>query len=348
MNITNKRWMIGSLFFLLFIWILSQSLSHTNNSHHEVIFTDVGFDTAVTFHAQCSEKEFEQYSKIVETVFKENHKRFDNYHSYKGINNLYSLNHSSSLEMDATFMDCLQLAISINKENHNYDPSIGSILSLWHEARETNQLPSDASIQDAKNHIGLNHLQINDNTITTTDPQVQLDLGGIAKGYTTQRAKEALEKAGCKHGFINAGGNVILIGNKEDGSAWTIGIQNPDKAESLLSIRAKKDQTFVTSGDYQRYVEVDGQRYNHIIDPETGYPCQKMRSVTVITDKKSGWADGISTALFCMDYQEGIKWAMDHDIDCVWIFDQDQAPNENPTLIKNGYAIYTTKGIEIQ
>ena len=349
MNITNKKWLVGSLLFFLLIWGLTILNQHKPSNDHEIIFTDVGFDTPITFYAQCSDKEFEQYTQIVEKIYKENHKRFDFYHSYKNLENLYTLNQKKEkVKMDSTFIDCFQLSADIHKSLPSFDSSTGTILSLWHETRETKILPTQDMIENARKHVGMDKIQIEGNYITYLDSNLLLDLGGIAKGYTTQLAKEALEKAGCKHGFINAGGNVILIGNKEDGSQWTIGIQNPDKNESILSIQAKKDQTFVTSGDYQRTVEIEGKQYNHIIDPQTGYPAQIMRSVTVITNQESGWADGVSTALFCMNYEDGKNWAQEQGIDCVWIFDKENAPKEKKKKKSGNLYIYTTPDLNIQ
>lgn len=136
-----------------------------------------------------------------------------------------------------------------------------------------------------------------------------LDLGGIAKGYTAQLTKEKLNKAGLHNGFINAGGNVVLIGKKSDGSNWNIGVQNPDSSDSLLNIEVDQtNQAIVTSGDYQRYYTVNGTRYSHIIDPDTLMPAKQCRSVTVLT-KNSTKADGLSTALFSLNFEDGYALA---------------------------------------
>ena len=106
------------------------------------------------------------------------------------------------------------------------------------------------------------------------DPELSIDLGAIAKGYTAQLAKEALNKVGLKNGYINAGGNVVLLGEKEDGSNWKIGIQSPDSNDALVQYATKKATCLVTSGDYQRYFTYKNKKYSHIIDPTNRLSCK--------------------------------------------------------------------------
>lgn len=135
------------------------------------------------------------------------------------MNNLYTLNHEAydhPIQMDETFIDCLKLAMKMQSENSQFDISQGALLNLWHDARENTQVPpSDEKIQEALNHISLDTIQINGHEVSYLDSQLSIDLGAIAKGYTAQLAKEALNKAGLTNGYINAGGNVVLLGKKK-------------------------------------------------------------------------------------------------------------------------------------
>lgn len=356
-----KSWLIlSSCFLLLIISIIFfiQSRQSTNQDQQSITLTDVGFDTPVTFQAQCSQEDFEKYTKILKQVFKENNKRFDQYNAYSGINNVYTINHqagSQPVTVDDTTLDCIKLALQIHEICPKFDISYGNVMDVWHTYREEGmklnekgkdgKLPTDEEIQTALSHGGTDKIQINGNQISFTDPDTMIDLGGIAKGYTTQLAKKALNKAGLHNGFINAGGNVVLLGPKPDGSAWTIGIQDPDSQNSVVSFETDEDKTIVTSGDYQRYYTVDGKRYAHIIDPDTGYPANNCRSVTVITSD-SGKADGLSTSLFCLDYEQGKALAKKEGVQAIWIFDKDHSPNETPNLKTKKYNIYMTKKIK--
>ncbi len=120
---------------------------------------------------------------------------------------------------------------------------------------------------------------------------------------------------------LNAGGNIITIGLKPDGSNWVTGITNPDKtSDNSIICKVEMGQTaLVTSGDYERYFICDGVRYHHIIDPETLVPADYFASVSIFTED-SGLADALSTALFCMSYEEGLALVTDiGGIDVLWI-----------------------------
>ena len=231
-------------------------------------------------------------------------------------------------------------------ENPQFDISQGNLLNLWHDARENTQVPpSDDKIQEALKHIDINNIQINKNEVSYLDSELSIDLGAIAKGYTAQLAKEALNKAGLKNGYINAGGNVVLLGKKEDGSNWKIGIQSPDSSDALVQYETKKATCLVTSGDYQRYFTYKNKKYSHIIDPKTGYPANYCRSVTIIT-KDSGKADALSTTLFCMSVEDGMKYlsTLDYDVQAIWIVDKDT--DIKADLETKDYKIITTDKIK--
>ena len=332
-NKSILSWLVLSICFLIFISSVIFFVQNKDNETTEnlnVTLTDVGFDTPITLNCSCSQADFAKYTKILRKTFKENNKRFDQYHAYKNMNNLYTL----------------KLAMKMQSKNSQFDISQGALLNLWHDARENTQVPpSDDKIQEALNHIDLDNIQINKNEVSYLDSQLSIDLGAIAKGYTTQLAKEALNKAGLKNGYINAGGNVVLLGEKEDGSNWKIGIQSPDSSDALVQYETKKATCLVTSGDYQRYFTYKNKKYSHIIDPQTGYPANYVRSVTVITND-SGKADALSTTLFCMSVEDGKKYlsTLDYDVQAIWIVDKDRDVSSD--LKTKDYKIITTDKIK--
>lgn len=351
-NKTIWQWfMISLCFFILVCSILFYTQNKQNPKAEElnVTLTDVGFDTPISLSATCSQKEFAKYTKIVKKTFKENNKRFDQYHAYKNINNVYTLNHEAykkPVQVDQTLLDCLQLALKMQKQNGQFDITQGNLLNLWHNARENTQIPpTKDEITQSMQHIDINNIIIQDNEVSYLDPDLSIDLGGIAKGYTAKLAKEKLNKAGLKNGYINAGGNVVLLGRKQDGSNWKIGIQSPDSNNALVQYESAKPTCLVTSGDYQRYFTYKKKKYAHIIDPKTGYPAQYVRSVTVIT-KDSGIADALSTTLFCMSVEDGKKYiqSLDYDVQAIWILD---ATNSIKADLKTKeYKIITTDKIK--
>lgn len=350
-------WIALSISFLVLvggILVYATSRNQTGGSRsHTETYTDIGFDTPITFSMEGTDEEFEKYSKMVKDLYTGYNALFDQYHEYEGINNIATLNNKAAkepVEVEDGLIEVLELAKKESELSEKFDISEGKLISLWHDAREaeTPYLPKDEDIKKAMEHTGVEGIEINGNEVKFTDDSLQLDLGGIAKGYTSQLVADELQKEGLKHGYINAGGNVVLIGEKSDGSDWVIGIQDPASEGSLVQFKTKKPATIVTSGDYQRYMEVDGKRYSHIIDPDTGYPPEYIRSVTVI-DSDSGKADAMSTALFCMSIEDGLKFAEENGINAVWIVDKEKEPADaEPLYETKSFGIYTTEGLEDQ
>lgn len=352
-NRNSNLWILISLAFLVLIFGITTFVSGSKGKEKDVqersvTLTDAGFDTPVTFQATASEDDYMTYLNIVKDVFRENNQLFDQYSSYEDINNIRTLNEEAAdhpVTVDSRIIEVLEMSEEAEKINPKFDIAEGKLLALWHDERESDdpEVPDSAAIEKAKVHTGTEGITISGNEISFADDSISLDLGAIAKGYTAQMAKEKLQEAGLNNGFINAGGNVVLIGDKPDGSDWVIGIQEPDSNDSLVRLSFSEPVSMVTSGDYQRYFEVDGKRYSHIIDPDTGYPAEYVRSVTVIDDD-SGWADAMSTVLFCMPLEEGLKTAEENGLEAVWIVDKGTSDLE-PVLSNEEFDIYCTEGL---
>lgn len=162
---------------------------------------------------------------------------------------------------------------------------------------------------------------------------MQIDLGGIAKGYTSSRIMDIYRQYGVASGLVNLGGNVQVYGTKTDGSLWRIAIQSPDDENSYLGVLAASDLAVITSGGYERYFEQDGVVYHHIIDPATGYPANNgLVSVTIVSADGT-LADGLSTSLFIMGKEKAIAYWQEHseEFDTILVDEDDM--------------IYVTEGI---
>ena len=201
--------------------------------------------------------------------------------------------------------------------------AMGSVLKIWHDYRtegldmpEKAALPPLEMLEAAAQHTDINQVIVDENEMTVylADPEMRLDVGGIAKGFATEIVAEEIMAAGLKSGIISAGGNIRVIGVPYDGvrAKWSIGIQNPDESivsnEGVLETVFVSDTSVVSSGDYQRYYYVDGKAYHHIIDPQTLMPGEYYRAVSVIVED-SGLADYLSTALFLMPFEESLALA---------------------------------------
>ena len=287
------------------------------------------FDTVTTVVGKAeSEEAFREISQQVHDSLLEYHRLFDIYQSYEGIHNLKTVNDHAGIAP----VSVDQRIIALLKDCKAYyeatggkvNAAMGSVLYLWHEARNDGiddpanaYLPDPAALQNAAEHMDFSAVVIDEeaSTVFITDPEVRLDVGAIAKGWAAQRVSE-MSPSGL---LISVGGNVCATGPKDDsGTAWVIGVQNPDGGENYLHTLSLTKGSVVTSGDYQRAYVVDGELYHHIIDPDTLYPSQYWRSVTIVCDD-SGLADALSTALFVLPLEEGQQLLDRFEAEALWI-----------------------------
>jgi thiamine biosynthesis lipoprotein len=189
---------------------------------------------------------------------------------------------------------------------------MGAVLRLWHDSRtaadsdpQNAKLPDTALLQEAAEHTDFSLLEIDavNNTLRISDPAAAIDVGALGKGYATEKAAQQLEAEGLSGYVLNIGGNIRIIGTKPDGSGWKTGLRDPS-SDGYVAYLNLADTSCVTSGSYERFYTVDGKRYHHIIDKDTLMPAEHFASLVILC-KDSGLADGLSTALFCMPYEEG-------------------------------------------
>ena len=238
------------------------------------------------------------------------HEIFDLYHPYQGVDNLYAVNQTAASGPVPAAAELIDLLLLIRVWHSQYsdvtNPAMGSVLRLWHDAREGGvATPDQEALTVAGKHMDFDKVVIDAEaqTIRFDDPEIQLDLGAVAKGYAAQLTADALRSAGLDSFILNAGGNVVCGGAPLDGRAqWTVAIEDVDAVSVRHRIGAV-NQAIVTSGDYQRYYEVDGVRYHHLIDPVTLFPAAHVRAVSVI-HPDSGLADFLSTAAFVLPYED--------------------------------------------
>ncbi len=169
------------------------------------------------------------------------------------------------------------------------------------------KIPAAADIQALLPHINYKNIRIDGNTVTLTDPQTQVDLGFIAKGFIADRLKESLLEKGVESALINLGGNILAVGSKPDGSPFEIGVRKPfDTQNTALTTLSLSDRSLVSSGVYERYFEKDGKRYHHLLDPFTGYPVENGLLGVTILSSSSMEGDALSTTAFVLGPEEGM------------------------------------------
>jgi len=193
-----------------------------------------------------------------------------------------------------------------------FDPSVGPLVKLWGIGTDHARLPSKEEIDRARSFIGWKDVVLDAaaGTVYLKRPGMALDLGSATKGFAADEVAGILKARGVTSGIVDLGGNILVIGSKPDGSPWRIGLQDPEKERgTYMGIASLADKTMVTSGIYERYFDLDGVRYHHILDTKTGYPVQNgLTSVTVIADKSFD-ADGVTTMLFALGREKGMALA---------------------------------------
>ena len=287
------------------------------------------FDTVTTIVGRAdSEAEFTAAAQAVHDELLEYHQLFDIYNEYEGLVNLKTVNDRAGIEpvtVDGRILrllaDCKEF---YSATNGMVNVAMGSVLRLWHEARTDGlndplnaKLPDEEALKQAAAHRELDHVVLDEtaSTIFFTDPQLKLDVGAIAKGWSAQQVAQTAP-SGL---LISVGGNVCATGPKdENGAPWVVGIQNVDGSEDYLHTLYVTEGCVVTSGDYQRNYMVDGKLYHHIIDPNTLYPSTLWCSVSVVCPD-SGAADALSTALFLLPQTEGQALLEHYHAEAMWV-----------------------------
>lgn len=316
-----------------------QKIENTDLEKHTVKVYEY-FDTITTFMAYTKdEKEFDHYVNVLKDELKTYHELYNSYDAFDGLNNFRTINENAGKEPVKVDEKVIEL-IDYSKEMYELtggkiNIAMGSLLGLWHDYREMSldnpdkaAIPEESMLVEASEHKDIDSIVVDEEkqTVFIKDPEVQIDIGAIGKGYATKIIANRLQEEGLKHGILSVGGDDILIGNNpaSENSYYKIAIKNPnleDKENPYSSVVSLKNTSVVTSGDYQRYFMVDGKRYHHIIDPDTMYPSTKWRSVSVIMDDIAR-ADTISTYLFILDLKEGQDFAKKIGAEVMWIDEQ--------------------------
>lgn len=313
------------------------------------------FDTATTITGYEENKEtFDKTSNEILASLNEYHKLFTIYNRYEGLENLCTINELTNgvhrtVTVDERIIDMLVYAKEMYKKtNGEINIAMGSVLSIWHNYRTigvndpTNaDVPSHEVLQEAAKHTNIEDLIIDTkkNTVFISDPKMTLDVGAIAKGYAVEMIARSLEEKGITGYVLNVGGNVRTVGKKGDGNKWIAGIENPtsDESKPYVAYLELAGESLVTSGSYQRYYIANGQKYHHIIDKDTLMPAEGYTSVSIVC-KNSGMADALSTALFCMPYEDGLALIEATDgAEAMWVF-EDQTQK-----FSSGFSSYLTE-----
>ncbi len=320
---------------LVFILLVAICGGCTNQSHQVQEYTRENFimDTLISIKVYSSDAElgrkaldeaFAQFTRIGNLTDRFAVKNLAN----PEISDVYRINQNAGLQPVQVSKDTLAMLKKSNYFAHlsdgAFDVTVGPLMDLWGFGQGQYYVPSDNELKLKLALVGYDAIVVDqaEKTVFLPEKGMEIDLGGIAKGYATDMAVQKLRQMGIQSAIINAGGNVYALGTKPDGSPWLTGIQDPRNANKIIAVIQAKDTAVVTSGDYQRYFIRDGISYHHILNPLTGKPAKEASSTTV-TAPSATEADVLSTTLFVLGPQAGAEFIQQFpNADAVFIDNQ--------------------------
>lgn len=211
-------------------------------------------------------------------------------------------------KIDAELFNLIERAIGISKLTDGaFDISYASMDKVWKFDGSMTEMPSKEQITNSVNKVGYKKIILNklDNTVFLSIKGMKIGFGAIGKGYAADMAKNLLVSKGVAAGIINASGDMSVWGKQPNGSEWKVAITNPLDKNKVFALLPISNGAVVTSGNYEKYVNFNGKRYAHIIDPRTGYPSSGIISVTVFAPKAE-LADALATSVFVMGKEAGL------------------------------------------
>jgi len=299
------------LFFFLFLFLIGCSRQTQNDSNKyrevkEMMGTMVQLDVCKDTHSQQDLEEAYQlvWARLEEIAWKMN--VFDEKSDITKINQ--SQGEPVSIDRD-TYVVLKKAYDFFDISQGAFDITVWPLIKLWKDHVKKNTYPTQKDIKSAQNQTGMNKIQFlgykgNLGQVRVKQKGVQVDLGGIAKGYAIDEAARIFRKNGVNNFFIDAGGDLYVGGQNCEGKLWRIGIRDPRNQDKIIDVVELTNMAVTTSGDYERYYEIQGERFSHIIDPITGFPQKDVVSATVIAQDALS-ADSLSTALAVLGTEKG-------------------------------------------
>ena len=275
------------------------------------------------------DEENRHFEAEIDSIFKE----VDNAVSLWNENSIIrKVNRNEDVVVNQIFKDNFEWAQKASEFSDGaFDATIGPLVSAWgfHYKKELEMTPE--MVDSIRQLVGYQKVKIVDDRVMKENPNMTLDFNAVAQGYTTDLIGKFLETRGIENYLVDVGGEIMARGTKPNGEQWIIGIEKPaENFDSERSVQIKinlKDKGIVTSGNYRKYIEKDGVRYSHSIDPKTGYPVeQNLLSATIIADN-AAWADCLATICMLVGKEKASKLLETQDgVEAYFIFvDEDGA-----------------------
>ncbi len=231
------------------------------------------------------------------------------FHKPSGLTKINDRSGAGPIKADPELLALIGQSLRFAKETHGaFDPTIGPLTRLWNFSGNADpKLPSKSEIAAALGKVGWQRVKIDPaaGTIVLPERGMALDLGGIAKGYALERAARVIKERGIHAALVNAGGDVLVVGERGSGKPWRIGVQDPRNERGIVAVANLRNRVVQTSGDYERFFVRNGKRYHHIIDPATGYPAQGVQSVTIVAPTAM---TTVTAGIFVLGPEKGLRY----------------------------------------
>lgn len=228
--------------------------------------------------------------------------------TYKEDSEISILNREGKAQVSEETLEVIEDAIKFsNLTDGAFDITCRPLINLWKKAKKEEKVPTEEEMEEAISLVGYQRIILEGNQIRLEKEGMQIDLGGIAKGYAVDKAIEALEKNSIKRALVNAGGDLYALGTDPQGKKWQIGVQDPREEDKIIDIMKVKDKAVATSGDYRRYFTLEGKRFSHIVNPKTGLTVQDVPMSVTIIGPDATTTDALSTGVFVLGPEEGMK-----------------------------------------
>ena len=265
----------------------------------------MGCPCELRFHADTDEA----FSRAVDRCVGEI-RRFDRkYSGYRPASVASAINRAAGREavaIDAETAAILRYAAVCHEQSNGaFDITAGAFRQVWHPNRKS--LPTREELDACIANVGWDKVRLSDRQVYLPVPGMELDFGGVVKEYAADAAAVVARGAGIRHGLVNLGGDVCIVGPQPDGAPWPIGIVHPERTDAAIAMLPLSDGAVTTSGRYERFVEIEGRRYSHLIDPRNGWPVEGLLSVTVVADQAIV-AGSIASIAALQDQAAGLDW----------------------------------------
>lgn len=313
---------VASLFILLVLGLFFVA-SHRRRPETVWCGTTMGTSYTIRLVGPMEPQKRAWFRRSISNRLEELNQNLSVWESKSGISHFNATSSTNPISVPRSLTRVLESALEISRSTEGaFDPTAGPLVNLWgFGPRKGRDSPGSDLVRATLQDTGYRHLRIvSPGRLRKNRPELNLDLGGIAKGHGVDELADLLRGNGIANFLVEIGGEVYAQGLNATGDAWVVGVEHPDPGKGFYAKMDLSGYAVATSGDYQNYqVDEDGDLYSHIIDPRTGYPSQSRLAGVTVTASSCMEADGLATALFVMGREKGLAWVERHP-DCEALF----------------------------